>query len=239
MVRESIDIDFIGKIFPQLLKALPLTLKMSAASVLLGCIAGLVLAYIKVSGPKALKAVINTLTTLLRAIPDVVLLYVVYFGLPIFVENAFGVSLESWQKQTFVIIALGIGMSATSSEMFRSAYNSLEKGQLEAAHALGMTGWQRFRRIIFPQGLFVIFPNLSSACIAITQATALAYTLGIMDITGRARILDTNACNLKTFESYLAVALLYWGISFLVSVIFKGLETKFGKGFRTLATTTR
>lgn len=239
MVRESFDIEFIVTILPKLFKAVPLTLEMSAASILLGCLAGLLLAYIKVSGPKALKTVINTLTTLLRTIPDVVLLYVVYFGLPIFVENAFGISLGSWQKQTFVIIALGTGMSATASEMFRSAYNSLEKGQLEAAHAIGMTGWQRFRRIIFPQGLFVILPNFAGACLAITQATALAYTLGIMDITGKARILDTNAGNLKTFESYLAVALLYWGISFLISGIFKGLEAKFGKGLRTLATTTK
>jgi L-cystine transport system permease protein len=151
----------------------------------------------------------------------------------------FGLSLDSWQKQTFVIIALAIGFSATASEMFRSAYSSLEKGQLEAAHAVGMTSWQRFRRIIFPQGLFVILPNLASACLAITQATALAFTLGIMDITGRSRILDTNAGGLKTFESYLTVALFYWAISFLFHALFKGLEFKFGKGLRTLATNTK
>lgn len=239
MIRESFDIDFIKTIIPKLLDAVPLTLKMSIASIIFGCLAGLFLAYIKVSGPRTLKSVVNALTTLLRTIPDVVLLYIIYFGLPLFIRSIFGISLDSWQKQTFVIIALAIGFSATASEMFRSAYNSLEKGQLEAAHAVGMTAWQRFRRIIFPQGLFVILPNLASACLAITQATALAYTLGIMDVIGKSRILNTNAGGLKTFESYLTVALIYWAISFLVNAIFKGLEFKFGKGLRTIATNTK
>lgn len=236
MIPESFDIDFIRTIIPKLLNAIPLTLEIAVASIIFGCLAGLLLAYIKVSGPKLLGSAVNVLTTILRVIPDVVLLYIIYFGLPIFVKGMFGVSLDSWQKQTFVIIALTIAFSATASEMFRSAYNSLEKGQLEAAHATGMTAWQRFRRIIFPQGLFVILPNLGSACISIIQATALAYTLGIMDITGKARILDTNAGGLKTFESYLTVALFYWAISFLISTVFKGLEIKFGKGLKTLAT---
>lgn len=239
MLRESFDIGFIKTIIPKLLEAVPLTLEIAVASILFGCLVGLVLAYVKVSGPKYLKSVINVLTTLLRTIPDVVLLYLVYFGLPIFTKSVFGISLDLWQKQTFVIIALAIGFSATASEMFRSAYNSLEKGQLEAAHAVGMTVWQRFRRVIFPQGFFVILPNLAGACLAITQATALAYTLGIMDITGKARILDINAGGLKTFEAYLAVALIYWAMSFLVNAVFKGLEFQFGKGLRTVATNTK
>ncbi|MDR0964563.1 MAG: amino acid ABC transporter permease [Clostridium sp.] len=239
MIRESFDIEYIKTIIPKLLKAVPLTLELSIASIIFGCLAGLLLAYIKVSGPKALKSSVYGLTTLLKTIPDVVLLYIIYFGLPIFLKSVFGISLDSWQKQTFVIIALSISFAATASEMFRSAYSALEKGQLEAAHALGMTKWQRFARIIYPQGLFVILPNLASACLAITQATALAFTLGIMDITGKSRILDTNAGGLKTFESYLTVALLYWAISFLFNAFFKGLEFKFGKGLRTLATNTR
>ncbi len=235
MVRESFDVGFIITILPKLLRALPLTLGILAASILLGCLLGLLLAWIKVCGARALKAPVNALTTLLRAIPDVVLLYIVYFGLPVAAKAAFGLTLSSWPKPVFVMLALSLGLSATASEMFRSAYNSLEKGQLEAAHAIGMTGRQRFRRIIFPQGLYVILPNLASACIAITQATALAYTLGVMDIMGKARVLDTNTGNLKTFEAYLSVALLYWGMSLFISAVFKGLEAKFGKGLRTLA----
>lgn len=235
MPRESFDIEFIGTIFPKLLKALPLTLEMTLGAIIFGCLLGLLLACVKVSAPKPLRSAANVLTTLLRTVPDVVLLYIVYFGLPVLAKSVFGVSLASWQKQVFVIIALSVGMAATASEMFRSAYNSLEKGQLEAAHAIGMTGWQRFLRIILPQGLFVILPNLAGACLSITQATALAYTLGIMDITGKARVLDTNTGSLKTFEAYLTVAMFYWAISFLIGAVFKGLEVKFGKGLRTLA----
>lgn len=239
MIRDSFDIEFIETIIPKLLRAVPLTLEMSVLAVIFGSLAGLLVAYAKISGPKPLQAVTNVFTTVLRTIPDVVLLYIVYFGLPILTKDVFGISLASWQKQTFVIVALAIGMSATSGEMFRSAYNSLEKGQLEAAHAIGMTKWQRFREIIFPQGLFVILPNLAGASLAITQATALAYTLGILDVTGKARIIDTNTGSLHTFEAYLAVALIYWAISFFIGALFKGLEMKFGKGLRTLASATK
>lgn len=235
MVAETFDIKFIIDILPRVLKALPTTLYITAWSALFGWLFGLVFTYARISRYKVLNSVVGVCTTVIRGIPTVVLLYLVYFGLPNLLRGIAGIEIGQWQKTTFVIIAMALELAMTSSEMFRSAYNSLDKGQLEAAHALGMTRLQRFRRIIFPQGLYVILPNLSSATLALIQGTSLVYTLGVMDVLGRARQINSNEFGLKSLEAYIAVALIYWAFSFVITRLFKLLERWFGRGMKTVA----
>lgn len=235
MVAESFDLKFIIDILPRVLKALPTTLYITAWSALFGWLFGLVFTYARISRYKVLRNAIGACTTVIRGIPTVVLLYLVYFGLPNLLRGVAGIEIGQWEKTTFVIIAMALELAMTSSEMFRSAYNSLDKGQLEAAHALGMTKLQRFRRIIFPQGLYVILPNLSSATLALIQGTSLVYTLGVMDILGRARQINSNEFGLKSLEAYIAVALIYWVFSLIVTRLFKFLELWFGRGLKTVA----
>ena len=161
MVRESFDIHFIIEKFPAILSALPVTLEITAVTLVLGWLLGLLVAWGKVSGSGWLKKFLGILTDIIRGIPTVVLLYIVYFGLPKLIN------VSNWSKISFVVLALMIELGTTSSEMFRSAYNSIQKGQLEAAHALGYTEIQKFFHIIVPQGLAVILPNLGSAVLSI------------------------------------------------------------------------
>lgn len=230
MVKETFDIGFLLQNFPKILGALPVTLNMTLLSLFFGWSLGLITALGKIQGKKVIKSLLGIMTDLIRGIPTVVLLYIVYFGLPTFCKSVLGISLSSWSKQTYVVLAMAISLGATSSEMFRSAYSSLQKGQLEAAHALGYTKLQSFVHVIFPQGVFVILPNLGSAVLSIIQATALVYTLGIFDILGKARQIDTNASGAMTFEMYFAVALIYWGLAIIIGWIFKALEKHYGKG---------
>ena len=211
MVRETFDIDFIIQKFPAILSALPVTIEITVITLVLGWTLGMIWAWGKVKGPKWLEKILGILTDVIRGIPTVVLLYIVYFGLPKVVN------VSSWSKNSFVVLALMIELGTTSSEMFRSAYSGIQKGQLEAAHALGSTGWQQFQHVIVPQGL------------AIIQATALVYTLGIFDILGKARQLDTNVSHVKTFEMYFAVAMIYWVLAILIQQVFHLLEKHFGK----------
>ena len=223
MVRENFDIHFIIEKFPAILSALPVTLEITAVTLVLGWLLGLLVAWGKVSGSGWLKKFLRILTDIIRGIPTVVLLYIVYFGLPKLIN------VSNWSKISFVVLALMIELGTTSSEMFRSAYNSIQKGQLEAAHALGYTEIQKFFHIIVPQGLAVILPNLGSAVLSIIRATALVYTLGIFDILGKARQLDTNVSHVKTFEMYFAVAMIYWVLAILIQQVFHLLERHFGK----------
>ena len=235
MVRESFNLSFIIEILPKLIKVLPLTLYIAIAAILAGCLVGLLVTFIKVSKHRVLAGIIDVITVIIRAVPEVVLIYIVYFGLPALTEALFGYDMDSWAKSSFVILALAIELSASTSELFRSAYNSLDKGQLEAAHAIGMTRVQKFFRIILPQGAYVIMPNLSGLSLGIIQATSLSFTLGVMDVMGKAKVLDSNAFGMNTFEAYTLVALIYWLISFLEGAVFKSLEKHTGKGMKTLA----
>ena len=223
MVRETFDIDFIIQKFPAILSALPVTIEITVITLVLGWTLGMIWTWGKIKGPKWLEKILGILTDIIRGIPTVVLLYIVYFGLPK-VANV-----SSWSKNSFVVLALMIELGTTSSEMFRSAYSGIQKGQLEAAHALGYTGWQQFQHVIVPQGLAIILPNLGSAVLSIIQATALVYTLGIFDILGKARQLDTNVSHVKTFEMYFAVAMIYWVLAILIQQVFHLLERHFGK----------
>lgn len=239
MIPESFDLSFIASIFPKLIEALPVTLFITVLSMAAGCLVGLLLTFGKLSRIRLIRVIVNNLTVVLRGIPTIVLLYLVFFGLQPLIYQIGGIDISGWPKQVFVMIALSIELSVTCSEMFRSAYNSIDKGQLEAAHAIGMTRIQSFLRIILPQGLYVILPNLNNASLFLVQGTALAYTLGIIDVMGKANMLNTNAFGLKTFESYLAVALIYWAISIIIGWIFRLLERLFGRGQRTVGTVAR
>ncbi len=226
------------KIWPRLLQALPLTILMALGAIVFGCLLGFLVTLGKISKHRKTAAVLDVITIVIRAVPEVVLIYLVYFGLPLLFESLFGLDIGGWAKPVFVVLALAIQLGASTSELFRSAYNSLDAGQLEAAHALGMTGLQRFRRIIYPQGLYVILPNLSGLCLGIIQATSLAFTLGVMDVMGKAKVLDSNAFSMNTFEAYLLVALIYWALSLIEGYIFKFLEMRMGRGMRTVAGST-
>lgn len=239
MVKETFDISFVISIIPKLLAVLPVTARITGLALVFGWAAGLLVTFGKVSRHRFLALVLDKITVVFRGIPTVVLLYLVYFGLPGLIQAVSGVNISKWPKEIFCVIALAIELTVSSSEMFRSAYNSLDKGQLEAAHAIGMTRVQRFFRVIVPQGLYVILPNLGSATLSVIQGTALLYTLGIIDIMGRARILDTNAFGLKTFEAYFTVAMLYWAISLLVTAVFRLLERYFGRGIHTVGATAK
>lgn len=234
---DTFDLNFILDAMPTLLKSLKVTAFISIFAFLFGCLLGLLLTFGKISKWKAVRTIVNTLTILFRGIPTVVLLYLVYFGLPALVQQIFDYNISNWDKQIFVIIALSIELAVTCSEMFRSAYNSLDKGQLEAAHSIGMTKVQSFFRVILPQAVYVILPNLGNAAISMIQGTVLVYTLGIMDVMFTARVLDTNAMHLKTFEAYLAVAVIYWIISILIGELFRLAERLMEKGQRTIGNT--
>lgn len=237
MVKETFDIAFISENFPKILAALPVTISITILALIFGWSLGLVASFGKIKGPKWLKGILSVLTDIIRGIPTVVLLYLVYFGLPQLL-GTIGIDIGDWSKRSFVVIALTIELATTSSEMFRSAFNALQKGQLEAAHALGYTKIQVFTHIIVPQGVFVILPNLGSAVLSIIQATALVYTLGVYDILGKARQIDTNVAHVKTFEMYFAVAIIYWLLAIVIGWIFKALEKYFGRGSKGISAST-
>ncbi len=224
-MENLIDIKFIIEKLPNLLKALPVTMEIMILTLFWGCTIGLLMAVLKISGSSFVKKLLTVITACVRGIPTILILFLIYFGLPVILKN-FSINAGEWDKKIFVVAALSIEFGIQSSELFKSAYNGIDKGQINAAISLGYSTIQRFFYLYIPQGLKIILPNLGNCVLACIQSTALVYTLGVFDLLGKARQIDSNAFSLKTFEMYLTVSIIYWIMALINDCIFKWVENR-------------
>lgn len=122
------------------------------------------------------------------------------------------------------VLALTIGYSAFIAEVFRAGIQSVELGQIEAAKALGLTGWQRFLTIIFPQAIRTILPPLGNDFIALIKDSSLVSVLGVADITQLGKIYAAGS--FRFFETYNIVAYVYLMMTVSLSLGLRKLENK-------------
>ena len=122
------------------------------------------------------------------------------------------------------VLALTIGYSAFIAEVFRAGLQSVDHGQIEAAQALGLTGWQRFRHIVFPQAIRTILPPLGNDFVAMIKDSSLVSVLGVLDITQLGKL--TAAGNFLYFETYNVVALIYLIMTVTLSLLLRRLEAR-------------
>ncbi len=122
------------------------------------------------------------------------------------------------------ILALTIGYSAFIAEVFRAGIQSVEDGQIEAAKALGLNGWQRFRQIIFPQAIRTILPPLGNDFIALIKDSSLVSVLGVADITQLGKIYAAGS--FRFFETYNIVAYVYLLMTLTLSLGLRRVERK-------------
>jgi polar amino acid transport system permease protein len=122
------------------------------------------------------------------------------------------------------IIALTIGYSAFLSEVFRAGILSVEKGQIEAAKALGLSGWLRFRLVIFPQAIKTILPPLGNDFVAMVKDSSLVSVLGVADITQMGKVYASGS--FRFFETYSIVAYIYLIMTVSLSLALRALEKR-------------
>ena len=208
--------EFTVRLIPVLLGYLPITLFITVVSAATGLVFGAALAAGKLSRRRPLELAAKAYTTVMRCTPGIVLMFVVYYGLPMLLISLFDVNIHSFPSIFFAVVSLSMLFAATSSELLRSAYLAVDKGQREAAVSIGLSPWQAFYRIVLPQCVKIIIPNLSLSLIALMKEAALAFTIGVIDLMGKGRLVISNNYGGYGLETYLAVALIYWVISFLV-----------------------
>jgi L-cystine transport system permease protein len=236
VMEKYFDISYIWTALPLLLPFLQVTLFVSSITILSGTFLGLILTIFKLSHNRLLNKIGNGYTTIIRCTPSIVLLFLVYYGIPKLAEE-FNVNLQNINTAIFVIITFTLQFAAIMSEVIRSAYQSIDKGQYEAAVSVGLSPFQAYWRIIFPQALVIALPNFGNGIIAVLQEGALAYTIGFIDIVGKANLMITNNINAHALEIYIALAIIYWALSLLIEKFFGILEKTFSKGKKTLETT--
>ena len=124
----------------------------------------------------------------------------------------------------YAIIALSINESAYIAEVFRGALASVNVGQIEAASAIGMTYFQTFRRIIFPEMLSVALPGLGNSFIGLIKGTSLAFVCAVVEMTAQGKIIGGRTY--RYFEVYVSLAIIYWVITFVIEQGIRLIEKK-------------
>ena len=223
------DVSLVFTSIPELLGKLPITLELAVLSMLLGLILGLVMAIIKMHKIKVLTQLTNLLISLLRGTPVIVQLYVAFFGIPMFfkaINQRFGTNLAVADIPgiAYAMIALGLNQAGFMAEIIRSALQSVDNGQVEAAHALGMTYPQALRRIILPEAFEVALPTLGNSLISIIKGTSLAFTCAVVEITAQGQIIAGKTY--RYFEVYVSLAIIYWVITLIIEQLIRIIENK-------------
>lgn len=220
------------RVIPDILSALPLTLWVLALTVLLGSLLGFLLAWAKVSAEHGYSSFARGYVFTLRCTPPIVLIFLVFYGLPRFLEWWLGIDVNGWSRSVFVILAMTLLFAASISEVFKSSYLALPKGQLEAGLSIGLSELQTFVRILLPQAFRIALPNITSAVINLLKDIALAYTIGLVDLMGEGNLIISRHMGNYSLETYTAVAVIYWILALILSVVThiveNQLETKGG-----------
>ncbi|MGW9129229.1 amino acid ABC transporter permease, partial [Paenibacillus chitinolyticus] len=207
------------------LKYLPLTLVMAVVAMIFAIAIGLVLALITKNRVPVLHQLANVYISFFRATPTLVQLFLIYYGLPQLFP-----SFSALNALTAAIIGLSIKNSAYLAEIFRAALGSVDNGQLEACLAVGMTKAQAYRRIILPQATRNAIPASGNTFIGLVKETSLAFTLGVAELFAQGKMMAS--ASLKFFEIYLAVAIVYWALTIVYSLLQQWLEKRLSKPYK-------
>jgi His/Glu/Gln/Arg/opine family amino acid ABC transporter permease subunit len=234
MFYEVMANQIYSDVMGTLVKGIWVTAYVTLIAYAAACVLGLGLAMAGLSRWAAVRQSARFYIEVVRGIPIMVLLlYVAFVGAPALVAGAnwLGgwIGLEPWRTRDFpliarAIIALTIAYSAFLAEVFRAGLISVDRGQIEAAQALGLNGWQRFRHVVFPQALRTILPPLGNDFVAMVKDSSLVSVLGVADITQLGKVLAAG--NFRYFETYNMVALVYLTITISLSLVLRRLETR-------------
>lgn len=217
----------IPEFIPQLLPFLSVTLAIMLATVFFGGILGFILAFCKLKGRVSAK-IAQAYIYIIRCIPSIVMLFMVYYGLPKFLL-IFNIDINNYDRAFFVILTFSLLFAASMAEVFRTAYIAIDKGQTEAALSIGLTPLQAFVRIVFPQALVVALPNFTNALVNLMKEGALAYTIGLIDLMGKGDLIIYNNQGAYNLETYIALSLIYWAMTIIIEKTFMHLEMRLSR----------
>lgn len=220
-------VEKIPEFLVEIVPAIGVTLEYVILAFIIGLFFGGLLTLAKISRRKGLRVIANAYTTIMRCTPSIVLLFLVYYGLPRVVNNISGNTMDTSAKVKFIVITLSLFCIGSLSEIFRSAYESLDKSQIEAADSIGMTKLQAFVHILVPQMFYSAIPNLCNTLLTLLKEGALAYTIGLYDLLGKGNYIIGRHQGAYVIEVYVALIIIYWPISVLITKLAEGLERRF------------
>jgi polar amino acid transport system permease protein len=214
------DWDLVEEYGPYIAKGALVTLELTAAAMAVAIPLGLVCALMLLSGRRLLALPARIYVEIIRGTPAIVVLFLIYFGLP-----NIGIILSPFMGAT---VALGVLGGAFCAELFRAGIQGVPRGQVEAAHALGMGYRTTMRRVVLPQAARLVLPPLTNTSIQMLKDTSLVVTIGVADITFRAYNVAT--ATFQAMPIYLIAAVIYLAMAYPLSLAVRMLERRMDRG---------
>nr|WP_298100147.1 ABC transporter permease [uncultured Shinella sp.] len=221
--------DVIVDCFPELLSVVPVTLQLAVSSVGAGIALAILIAVARLSQVPVLERLARGYVYVIRGTPLLVQVFFIYYGvgqLDIVRSSVFWPFFREAYSCAF--LALSLNTAAYGSEIVRGGLLSVPHGQIEAARAFGLSGFQSFRMIIFPQALRIMLPAYGNELILIIKGTSLASTITIIELTGMARILASRTY--APIEVFISAGIIYLALNIAMTLVVQFMEARLKRG---------
>jgi polar amino acid transport system permease protein len=217
-----LDWAFIGEWWPFISQGLLITIQLASLAIIGATAMALLSALARLSPYAPISSLAGLYISLFRGTPLFLQMVIVYFGLP-----QVGLILDAFSS---AVIVLSLNYGAYMSEIFRAGIQAVSRGQVEAAAALGMTPAQTMRRIVLPQAVRIITPDIGNQFIAMQKDTSLASAITVTELAGRAR--QAGQPRNHYFEALIVAALWYWLLTIIFSFLQEILERRMARSDR-------
>ncbi|AGA21362.1 L-cystine transport system permease protein TcyL [Bacillus subtilis] len=225
-MEKAFDMNMIGDFVPTLTAYLPVTLYILTLSLLFGFVLGLFLALPRIYNIPIVNQLAKVYISFFRGTPIMVQLFIVFYGIPA-LTGLIGIDTSKMDPFYAAVATYALSNAAAAAEIIRAGVGSVDKGQTEAAYSIGLSGSQAFRRIVLPQALVQAFPNMGNMVISSLKDTSLAFSIGVMDMSGRGQTLITSSNH--SLEVYIALSIVYYAVAILCEWFFRVAEKRIKK----------
>ncbi len=214
------DLDFgiIVKVLPLLLEGAAVTVEITALSVGLGFLIGMIVGVARLAKNRLLKWLAMIYIDFIRGTPLLVQIFLIYFALPMIT----GTRIDPFVA---AITACSINSGAYIAEIFRAGIQSIDKGQIEAGRSLGLNWYQTMRFVVMPQAFKRVIPPLGNEFIAMLKDSSLVSVIGFEELTRCGQLIIAKTYN--SFEIWMAVAMLYLIMTLTISRLVAFLERRY------------
>src|SRR5438552_4348014 len=216
-----LNFTLIWRHFDKLWSGLILSLELAALSIGIGCIIGLALAILYVSGGRILRSLISAYVEVIRNVPLILLVYLVFYGIPTVFDFAYS-------NTTSFVVTLSAYAGAYLVEVFRAGLDAVPRGLIDAGKAIGLTPFQRLVHVRLPTMLRIALPALSNTFVSLFKDTSVASVIAVPELTYGAQWINFNT--FRIMEVYLVVTGLYLVTGYAILIGLRALERRYAIG---------
>lgn len=231
-MSESLNYQFLWETFFVALSGIPVTLLVTIVALATALPLGFLLALSRLNKVPVVHQLARVYVSFVRGTPIIIQIFIIYTSIPLFLNIFFekynvNINIYEINPLWYAFIIFSFNTTAVLIEVFRSALQTVDRGQYEAAQSIGLTSFQAYRRIILPQILVTSMPNICTATVNLIKATSLGYALSLQEITLKAKVAANVGYNYV--EAYLDIFIVYLILCSVVEYGFKLYEKRLAR----------